>query len=170
MHDSHWEGNASRHRKTRIVRRIIGGQLFLAALAVAVFIAVVAGAARSATSGGPPPPWLKAQAASEATKDGDPTPTSLEYALTTARDAAPAMGLAPNDPSLQAPDRMVYLVVMTGYFVDASAFVPPGQPNPRGTTLTFAVDPATRLVTDFGLTNAPVDTSLVGSLTPFTLH
>jgi hypothetical protein len=81
------------------------------------------------------------------------------FALTTMADAAPSVGL--QAASLLNPTQHVYLIVMTGHFVDAHAFIAPGQPAPSGTTITFTVDPKTQGIRDFGLSNASPDTSSV---------
>jgi len=149
-------------RKSR--RYLVAAACLLAVSAAAVGIAL---ASSSAT---PPPDWLRQVSANVASENGDSSPTSLQFALTTAQDAAPLVGLSATDPSVQSdPGRQEYVVVMTGQFEAVNAFGP-GAPPPKGTTVVITVDPVSHTILDFGITPAAVDTASVGGLTPFTLQ
>ena len=113
------------------------------------------------------PVWLVAQAERVAATNGDPAPTAAAYCLTTRRKVFDAIG-EPDQPATVA-DVPVYLVVLTGHFVDEKSFAPPGAPAPQGTTLVYAADAHTRGVLDFGLQDGPIDTKAVGPMTSFTV-
>ena len=95
----------------------------------------------------------------------DASPTTAEYALTTYGDAAPAVGLVASN--LSDATKAMYLVVLTGNFTWVNASRPSNAvAPPKGTTVTFTVNPETHLIQDFGISNG-VDASAVGGMTPF---
>ena len=102
-----------------------------------------------------------------ASNNEDTSPTSALWVLTTERAAAPLVGLT----SATAPDNAPeYVVVMIGHFVDNNAFMPSGASAPRGTCLTFTVDPSSHVIRDFGIVPHPLDTSSVGHMHSLTLN
>jgi len=150
-------------------RKAVVAVCLLVATATAVSVALAG--TTTTTKPAPPPDWLKEVAGRVAAADGDGSPATLRFALTTAQAAAPLVGLTPGDPSVEAdPDRAEYVVVMTGAFEDVNSFSPSGAVVPKGTCITITVDPSTHAVRDFGLTSGAVDTSTVGAMTPFTLR
>jgi hypothetical protein len=133
-----------------------------AALGLGVYLA------QAASSHSPSAPtWLQGLAAQTALGNGDASPTSAQWALTTERAAAPLVGLT----SATAPDNAPeYVVVMIGHFVDNNAFMPSGASAPRGTCVTFTVDPSSHVIRDFGIAPRPLDTSSVGQMRSLTLN
>ena len=113
------------------------------------------------------PAWLVAQAEQVAADNGDSAPTAAAYCLTTRRKVFDAIG-EPGQPATVA-DVPVYLVVLTGHFVDEKSFAPEEAPAPQGTTLVYAADTHTHAPLDFGLQNGPIDTKTVGPMTSFTV-
>jgi hypothetical protein len=109
--------------------------------------------AASAGASPTPPGWLVEEARNMVKNNGGVTPTSARWVLTDAKAAAPSVGLNPDE--VDADPR--YLVVLEGDFVALMASRPPEADAPRGTTLVFAADPATHQVTDWGVTNEPID-------------
>ncbi len=109
--------------------------------------------AASAGASPTPPGWLVDEARNMVKNNGGVTPTSARWVLTDAKAAAPSVGLNPDE--VDADPR--YLVVLEGDFVALMASRPPGADAPKGTTLVFAADPATHQVTDWGVTNEPID-------------
>ncbi len=110
-----------------------------------------------------PPGWLVQLARTTAANYQDPNPTSARWVLTDSGTAGRAV-----DPSVpgRANDTPWYLVVLTGQFRGVYARIPPGGEIPTGTTLAFAVDPRTHVISDLGLTSESVD---VPGLIPFEL-
>lgn len=142
----------------------------------AVMAAAVAGTAAAAALGMahaaadprvPPvaPAWLGRLAAQVARVDGDATPGSARWTLTTERAAAPLVGLT----AATAPDdARVYVVVLTGHFVAENVSFPAGASAPTGAWIVFTVDARDRTIRDFGI-GGPVGTSSVGPLKPLAL-
>jgi hypothetical protein len=131
-----------------------------AALAGGILLTRVAPAASSVA-----PPWLQSLAAQVARSNGDAAPTSVRWALTTERAAAPLVGLT----AATAPDDgAVYIVVMRGRFTDYLASIPAGASLPTGTCIAFTADAARHTVRDFGI-SGPIDTSSVGQMQPLRL-
>lgn len=93
--------------------------------------------------------------------NADPTPTAAEWVLSDANTIAPAVGLASGDPTIPR-----YLVVLTGDFTTNSTR-PVGDAPPTGSFLVAAFEPATHRLTDFGITDQPVQ---VAGLQPFSIY
>jgi hypothetical protein len=141
--------------------RLLFGIVALAATVTSVLVLTHAASPASR----PAPAWLQSAAAQVARRNGDATPTSVVWALTTERAAAPLVGLT----AATAPDDdAVYVVVMRGQFTDELASRPAGASAPTGTCIAFTVDATRHTIRDFGI-GAPVDTSSVGQLRPLTL-
>ena len=87
------------------------------------------------------------------------SPESAVYALTTYAKAGPSLGGTAKDLG-RDPDQQVYLIVMTGHFVNTHSFSPNGG-DQKGSTLVFGVDPVTHYINDLGLTNAAATTVTV---------
>ncbi len=149
------------------VKRIMRGRVAIIIVAVVAVVVLRVYLAEGASSHSPTAPtWLQGLAARVARNDGDSSPTSAQWALTRERAAAPLVGLTPatapnNDP--------VYVVVMTGHFVDYTVSVPPGASAPRGTCVAFTVDATSHEIRDYGLGPRLVDTSSVRQWHPLTL-
>lgn len=143
-----------RHSKLAILFVLVA-----AAMAVLVGVALVphgqssSKALESASS--PAPEWLVALAQKTAANMGESSPESAVWALTTYAKAGPSLGGTAKDLG-RDPDQQVYLVVMTGHFVNRASFSPNGG-DQKGSTLVFGVDPVTHYVNDFGLGNVAAD-------------
>jgi hypothetical protein len=153
----------SEPRRSRTAAMVVGGVVAALALGVVAVLSPLGGgpgpaAPRSETG---PPTWLVDRAYRMAYANGDLTPDSAAWVLSDADTIAPAVGLEHGDPALRE-----YLLVLEGDFTAFGAKVPPGADLPRGSVLAFAVDAATREVTDFGVGGGPVD---VPGLEPFAL-
>ena len=107
------------------------------------------------------PSWLQNLAAHVARDNGDASPTSAQWALTSERAAAPLVGLTAATAPDDAPE---YVVVMIGQFVNNNAFMPTGASPPRGTCVSFTVDPSSHMIRDFGIAPHPLDTSTLGQM------
>ena len=148
----------------RIMRRRISVIMVAAAAALGLGVYL----AQAASSHSPSAPtWLQSLAAREAFNNGDASPTSAQWVLTTERAAAPLIGLTAATAPDNAPE---YVVVMIGHFVDKNAFMPSGASPPKGTYIAFTVDPASHGIRDFGIAPHPLDTSSVGQMRPLTLN
>jgi hypothetical protein len=90
--------------------------------------------------------------------NGDDAPTGVQYVETTRARAVALAGASPRGAS------RVYVLQLRGHFNGAYASVPAGHRAPAGNTLTIVVDAATGVVTDAGLTNAPVDLARLGTV------
>ena len=149
------------HRQ-RIVAGLVAVVVFLAAGAFALRAWRSSDAPRIGhASNLTPPAWLVREARDMAAANQDPSPTSARWVLTNAETSAPAFGFIP-DPSREA----MYLVVLEGHFTGVAAKTPAGTDPPTGTTLVFALDPATHQVLDWSVTSGAID---VPGLVPFSL-
>ena len=100
---------------------------------------------------------LRAVAARVAALNGDPHPTKATAVRSTRKAAVTASSGADVDT-----DQSSYLIVLHGHFVGYAAKLPRGAPLPRGSVLTIVVDASTDLVTDWGISDRPPDTSSLG--------
>jgi hypothetical protein len=116
-------------------------------------------------SSSPPPEWLVALAQKTAANTGDSSPDSAVWALTTYAEAGPSLGGTAEDLG-RDPGQQVYLVVMTGHFVNTHSFSPANIPDSECSTLVFGVDPVTHYIDDFGLGNAAADGVTVEHMSP----
>ncbi len=150
------------------MKRIMRRRVLIITVAAAAALGLGVYLAQAASSHSPgAPTWLQSLAAQEAFNNGDASPTSAQWVLTTERAAAPLIGLT----SATAPDNAPeYVVVMIGQFVDNNAFMPSGASAPRGTCIAFTVDPSSHVIRDFGIAPRPLDTSSVGQMRPLTLN
>lgn len=148
----------------RIMRRRVLIIMVAAMAALGLGISLAQAASWHAPSA---PIWLQTLAAREAVNNGDASPTSAQWVLTTERAAAPLIGLTAATAADNAPE---YVVVMSGHFVGKNAFTPSGASAPRGTYIAFTVDPASHGIRDFGIAPRPLDTSSVGEMRPLTLN
>ncbi|MGE5459112.1 MAG: hypothetical protein ACM3WR_00650, partial [Solirubrobacterales bacterium] len=142
-------------RRSRIAAIVVGGIVAAVALGVVAVLSPLGGGSGPAAPGPPeagPPAWLVDRAYRMAYGNGDLTPEGAAWVLSDADTIAPAVGLEHGDPALRE-----YLVVLQGDFTAFGAKVPAGADLPTGSVLAFAVDAATRQVTDFGVGNEPVD-------------
>ena len=112
-----------------------------------------------------PPDWLRERALQIARNDQDPNPVWAGWGRMTTRQAATAVGLTGNDPSVD-DKTMVYLVAVRGRFVDENAFPPAGGEAPRGGWVTFTVDADTGQVRDYGIGDAPPPPMVLDRLSP----
>ncbi len=152
-----------RHSKLTIL-------IVLAAAAVAVLVGVALvphGQPSSKAlepSSSPAPEWLAALAQKTAANMGESSPESAVYALTTYAKAGPSLGGTAKDLG-RDPAQQVYLIVMTGHFVNTRSFSPNGD-DQKGSTLVFGVDPVTHYINDLGLLNAAATTVTVEHMSP----
>ena len=113
----------------------------------------------------PAPEWLVALAQRTAANTGDSSPDSAVWALTTYTKAGPSLGGTAKDLG-RDPDQQVYLVVMTGDFVNTHSFGPANVPDSKCSTLVFGVDPVTHYIDDFGLGNVDASSVTVEHMSP----
>ena len=145
----------------------------LAAVAVAVLVGLVLvphGQSLSKAhepSSPSAPEWLVALAQKTATNMGDSSPASAVWALTTYGKSGQSLGGTAEDLG-RHPDQQVYLVVMTGHFVNKASFSPNGG-DQKGSTLVFGVDPVTHSINDLGLSNVAATTMAVEHVSPLVL-
>jgi hypothetical protein len=111
-------------------------------------------------SSSPAPEWLVALAQKAAANTGDPSPDSAVWALTTYAKAGPSLGGTAKDLG-RDPGQEVYLVIMTGDFVNRNSFSPANVPDSKCSTLVFGADPVTHRIDDFGLGNAAANSLTV---------
>jgi hypothetical protein len=151
------------------VKRIMRRRVLIIMVAAAAALGLGVYLAQAASSHSPSAPtWLQSLAAQEASNNGDASPTSAQWVLTTERAAAPLIGLTAATAPDNAPE---YVVVMIGHFVDKNASMPSGAlAPPRGTYIAFTVDPASHMIRDFGIAPHPLDTSSVGQMQSLTLN
>jgi len=144
--------------------------IVLAAAAVLIGVALVPHGQPSSKalepSSSPAPEWLVALAQKTAANMGESSPESAVYALTTYAEAGPSLGGTAKDLG-RNPDQQVYLIVMTGHFVNTRSFSPNANGGDQnGSTLVFGVDPVTHYINDLGLTNAAATTVTVEHMSP----
>ena len=143
--------------------------LAVAAVAVLVGIALVPHGQPSSKalepSSSPAPEWLVALARKTAANTGDTTPDSAVWALTTYAKAGPSLGGTAKDLG-RDPGQQVYLVVMTGDFVNRNSFSPANVPDSKCSTLVFGVNPVTHSIDDFGLGNTAASSLTVEHMSP----
>ena len=144
------------------IRRLSAG-----IVAAVVFIAAAAFAWNMFTPGPQPAArldvqpagWLLELVRSAPSGSADPTSVSGEWVLTDGRTAAPAVGLQDGDPQA-----MRYVLVLQGSFdIGQRAF---GTPPITGSVLVISYDADTHEVTDWGVSDQPVD---LPGLQPFLL-
>ena len=168
----HAQPDAHEQVLQRVERRTKRRRVTAAAFGIVVIVGLVAGLlatqfepaagpGNGSSSGAAPPAWLVDAARRMADANADPIPTAAEWVLSDASTIAPAVGLASGDPT--APR---YLVVLTGHFTTNSTR-PVGDAPPTGSILVAAFEPATHRLTDFGITDQPVQ---VAGLQPFSIY
>ena len=113
----------------------------------------------------PAPEWLVVLAQKTAANAGDSSPESAVWALTTYAKAGPSLGGTAKDLG-RDPDQQVYLMVMTGDFVNTHSFGPGNVPDSKCSTLVFGVDPVTHYVNDFGIGNVAADSVTIEHMSP----
>lgn len=151
-------------------RRFVLNLLGVIVVAFAATLGLVAAAhspVKAQTTDGAPA-WLIAQAQQIAANNGDASPSAAAYCLTTRRKYFDAIG-EPGQPAAEI-GMQVYLVMLTGHFVDKDASYPPGASAPQGTILVYTADSRSHGVLDSGVQNAPLDTKTIGPMFAFTLQ
>ena len=149
------------------MKRITRRRVLIILVAVAAIMGLGVYLAQAAPSHSPSAPsWLQSLAAHVARDDGDASPTSALWVLTTERAAAPLVGLTSATAPDDAPE---YVVVMIGQFVDDMTFSPSGSSPSRGPCITFTVDPSSHMIRDIGIAPHALDTSSLGRMHSFTL-
>ena len=116
-----------------------------------------------------PPAWLRERALWYAHNDQDPHPLWAAWGRMTTKQAATAVGLTSNDPSVD-DNTEVYLVVLRGRFIDEHASRPSGAAAPRGGWLAFTVDADTGQPRDYGIGDAPPPRPVLDRLHPLFLR
>ncbi len=96
-------------------------------------------------------PALRANMLQLARFNGDAHPVSVSAVLTTRGRAVRAM--APGDTDPGSTGQRVYLVMLTGHFIDSHASVPHGAKIPSGRYLAVTINPATWQMMDLSIGN-----------------
>lgn len=106
-----------------------------------------------------PDQWLSSLASRVGEQDGDTHPAGGWYVRTTRQTAMDA-----TDAGTVDSDEAVYLVVLRGHFIHSMYYGPAGSHAPRGTVVTFTVDPITREILDYGISDTAPDLASLGNV------
>jgi hypothetical protein len=147
--------------RARVVAAVTAFAVFALAVGFAWHIFRASPDAGSSSPSTSPPNWVISVARMMARNNEDPNPTSGEWGLVNKAVAAPAVGL-----SSGAATEREYLVVLHGSFIAKDASVPSGADLPKGSVLTFTLDPRTHTVNDWGVGG---DAAHVAGLQPLPL-
>jgi hypothetical protein len=105
------------------------------------------------------PSWLPDLAARVAASDGDEHPRSAEYVRATLGAA-----MAAKHAGWMNDDQEVYFTVLRGSFIHWNFRGQHGASAPRGTVVTFTVDPVTQGIYDYGIGDQLPDLATLGQV------
>jgi hypothetical protein len=141
----------------KILRTALATGLLIGAIVVTAVLTSPHGSGAANLQAGPPS-WLPSMVEKEASVRGDRAPSSVHWVLTT---RSLAVGLTDDQVDSNQP---VYMVVLTGKFVDRFMSVPPGHPLAHGPVAVLLFDASTRQLLDYGETASPPDIAKLGRL------